>query len=51
MQNERLVAIPVQRGGQVLMRDLRDLIEATDDRPETDFVQVLAGELRYEVTT
>jgi hypothetical protein len=43
-----LVSIPIQPDGRVLMRDLRDFIEATDDQPELAHVEVLPGEIRYE---
>jgi hypothetical protein len=45
------VSIPIQPDGRVLMRDLRDFVEATDDRPETDVVHVLDDEIRYEAHT
>ncbi len=44
-----IVSIPVNRN-MIRMRDLRDLIEATEDAAESDVVYLLPGELRYEAT-
>lgn len=42
-------SIPVNNG-IVLLRDLRDLIEATEHLPEDQQVLVLPDEIRVEVT-
>ncbi len=45
-----IVSIPVSRN-MIRMRDLRDMVEATEDAAESDMVHLLPGELRYEATT
>jgi predicted RNA-binding protein len=42
------VSIPVVRH-LIRMADLRDLVEATEEAPESAVLYVLPGELRYEM--
>jgi hypothetical protein len=47
MDDVRLVSIPVV-DGEVTMRSLRDLVEASDEAGETDTAQVLPDEIRWQ---
>jgi hypothetical protein len=42
------VSIPVARN-MIRMSDLRDMVEATEEAPESAVLYVLPGELRYEL--
>jgi hypothetical protein len=43
-----VISIPVNLSRRVLLRDLRDLIEALDDVPEDHYLDVFDDEIRYE---
>jgi hypothetical protein len=43
------VQVPFSTAGSITLRDLRDLIEATDNLPEDHAAQVLPDRLRIEL--
>jgi hypothetical protein len=50
VDQETAVSIPIRAGGLVKLRDIRDLVEVTENADEDDVIYVLDGELQWSAS-